>query len=98
MPVLNDLHGVHAARHVKLKLALVVGGNGLAVVLQLAAIDEEAGLAHGYARTFVEHRTAQHIIRGEVKVVVVLLEVLTVERNAKSTFRRELLPRGRLWR
>ena len=27
-----------------------------------------------------------------------LLKVLTVESNAKSTFRRELLPRGRLWR
>ena len=94
MPVLNDLHGVHAARHVKLKLALVVGGNGLAVALQLATVDKEAGLAHGNARTFVEHRTAQHIVRGEVEVVVVLLVVRTVESDADAAVGRELLPRG----
>ena len=98
VPVLHDLHGVYAARHVKLKLALFVGGNGLAVALQFASVDEEAGMAHGNARTFIEHRTAQHIIRGEVEVVVVLLKVLTVESDADAAVGRELLPRGRLWR
>ena len=94
MPVLHDLHGVYAARHVEFKLALVVGGNGLAVALQLATVDKEAGLAHGNARTFVEHRTAQHIVRGEVEVVVVLLVVRTVESDADAAVGRELLPRG----